>query len=230
MRYYLLLTVMLVLYHLNAEAQTTETIRARAGENIASIISPNGIYRFPAFSTGTYTRHNQQASSAVLNYNVLKSEMHYVNRAGDTLAIANTSEIDFFRVDGILFYYRDGYKEVIADYDSTVLAVEQSFKLEYESIGLYGQPNAAQEITQINSYNNGTINFQLTLSQDAVIRKKTTFYIIVKNRPPLIASKKNILKIFATRKAEIENYIHENRVNFNEQQDMKKLIAFCRRS
>ena len=64
-------------------------------------------------------------------------------------------------------------------------------------MGLYGQANGAQDATNMNSYNTPTNVFQLTLGQDAVIRKKTTYYLFNKDQPPVIATKKNILQVFS---------------------------------
>lgn len=207
-------------------AQNTETIRVKAGGDISKIISPTGIYRFPLFTTGTYVKNNNIASSAKLNYNLLTGEMQYLNSKGDTMTIANASEMNVFKIQDVLFYYRNGYKEVIVDNDSVRLAVETSIKLEYEKVGLYGQSNASQDIITINSYTNTNI-FQLTLGEDAVIRKKTTYFLFNKNDPPVIATKKSFLKIFTKNKTAINKYIDDNKINFNKQEDLKSLLTFC---
>ena len=178
-------------------AQSTETIRVKAGEDISKVISPNGIYRFPLFTTGTYLKNNNTSSSAKLNYNLFTGEMQYLNLKGDTMTIANSSEINSIKIQDVLFYYRNGYKEVIADHDPAKPAVESTIKLEYEKVGLYGHANGAQDATNMNSYNTPTNVFQLTLGQDAVIRKKTTYYLFNKDQPPVIATKKNILQVFS---------------------------------
>ena len=112
-------------------AQSTETIRVKAGEDISKVISPNGIYRFPLFTTGTYLKNNNTSSSAKLNYNLFTGEMQYLNLKGDTMTIANSSEINSIKIQDVLFYYRNGYKEVIADHDPAKPAVESTIKLEY---------------------------------------------------------------------------------------------------
>lgn len=207
-------------------AQNTETIRVKAGEDISKIISPNGIYRFPSFTTGTYVKNNNMASSANLNYNLLTGEMQYLNSKGDTMTIANASEMNVLKIQDALFYYRNGYKEVIVDNDSIRLAVEISINLEYEKVGLYGQSNGSQDIVTINSYTHTNI-FQLTLGEDAVIRKKTTYFLFNKDEPPVVAAKKSFLKIFTKNKAAINKYIDDNKINFNKQEDLKNLLTFC---
>lgn len=226
MRIFLLSTVLFFLCTKFVLAQNTETIRVKAGEDISKIISPNGIYRFPSFTTGTYVKNNNIASSAKLNYNLLTGEMQYLNSTGDTMTIANASEINVLKIQDALFYYRNGYKEVIVANDPVRLAVETSFKLEHEKVGLYGQSNASQDIITINSYTNTNI-FQLTLGEDAVIRKKTTYFLFNKDEPPVVATKKSFLKIFTKNKTAINKYIDENKINFNKQEDLKKLLTFC---
>jgi len=98
--------------------------------------------------------------------------MQYLHLDGDTMTIANVGEINLIKIQHKMFYYRNGYKEVIADHDSAQLAVESVIKPEYGKVGLYGQSNGAQDVINVSSYNTGTNVFQLTLVQNAVIRKK----------------------------------------------------------
>ena len=227
MRTFFLMTVFLFFSTTFALAQKTETIRVKAGEDISKIISLNGIYRFASFTTATYLKNNNITSSAKLNYNLFTGEMQYLNLNGDTMTIANAAEIDHIKIQGVAFYYRNGYKEVVADYDSVKLAVEPDIKLEYEKIGLYGQSNGAQDVINVSSYNSDTNIFQLTLGQDAVVRKKTTYYLFNKNEPPVIATKKSFLKIFNKNKPAINKYIEDYKVNFNKQEDLKNLLTYC---
>ncbi len=228
MKSFLLMTIFFSFQVSVVSAQNTETIRVKAGEDISKIISPNGIYRFPSFTTGTYLKHNNTNSSAKLNYNLLTGEMQYLNLNGDTMTIVNSAEINFINIQDAIFYYRNGYKEVIADHDSVKLAVESDIKLEYEKVGLYGQSNGAQDVINVSSYNSGTNIFQLTLGQDAVVRKKTTYYLFNKNEAPVIATKKSFLKIFNKNKPAINKYIENYKINFNKQEDLKNLLTFCR--
>ena len=227
MKAFLLLIASFPFHVIIVSAQSTETIRVKAGEDISKIISPHGMYRFSSFTTGTYLKNNKVSSSAKLNYNLFTGEMQYLNLNGDTMTIANSAEINFIKIQDILFYYRDGYKEVIADHDSVKLAFESDIKLEYEKVGLYGQSNGAQDVANMGSFNTNTNVFQLTLGQDAIVRKKTTYYLFNKNQPPVIATKKNFLKIFNKNRAAVDKYIEEYKVNFNDQDNLEKLFTFC---
>ncbi|MEP7372885.1 MAG: hypothetical protein ABI675_05805 [Chitinophagaceae bacterium] len=227
MRIFLVLTVFVLFCTNPVSSQTTETIRAKAGEDISKIISPNGIYRFPSFTTGTYVKNNNVTSSAKFNYNLFTREMQYLNLKGDTMTIANSAEINFIKIQDVVFYYRDGYKEVIVDHDSVKIAVESDIKLEYEKVGLYGQSNGAQEVSNMSSLNTNTNVFQLTLGQDAVIRKKTTYYLFNKNHSPVVATKKSFLKIFNKNKPGIDKYVEDYKINFNNPDDLKNLLTFC---
>jgi len=227
MKALLLVIASFLMYVTSVSAQSTETIRVKAGDDISKIISPNGIYRFSSFTTGTYLKNNNTGSSAKLNYNLFTGEMQYLNLNGDTMTIANSAEINFIKIQGVVFYYRNGYKEVIADEDSVTLAFESEIKLEYEKVGLYGQSNSAQDVVNMGSFNTDTNVFQLTLGQDVVIRKKKSYYLFNKNQSPVIATKKSFLKLFNKNKPAIDKYIEEYKVNFNDPDDLRKLLTFC---
>ncbi len=219
----------LLLFLPAASAQHTETIRVQAGEDISKTISDSGVYRFRSFTTGSYSKHDGTTSSAKLNYNIFTGEMQYIGLNGDTLSIANSDEINFFKINDVVFFYRNGYKEVIADYNALKLSVESDFKLTFEQIGALGQPGGEAVVTNMSTYNSATSVYQLALNQNAVIKKRTTYYILNDNETPVIATKKNFLKIFSASKASINKYVKENNIDFNKQEDLKKLFIFCAR-
>jgi hypothetical protein len=204
-------------------AQAIETRRAQAGEDISKFISENGAYRFPAFAAGTYMLKDGSVSPATLNYNILIGEMQYITRR-DTMSISNPQDFNFFKVNNVSFYFRDGYKEVIQDYDSYKLAVAIEISLAAEKVAAYGSPAGASKVSALSHFD-GNITYQLKPRENTVVTKKITYYILDKDKLSEPATKKNFLKIFS--KVPVAEYLKANSINFNKVEDLKKLLEFC---
>src|SRR5687767_5736852 len=99
-------------------AQSTEIVRIKAGEDPARKFSPYGFYRFPSFSDGVAVFKHGGTTTAKFNYHLLNEEMQFIDINGDTLALAEPFSIKYITVDTSLYYYSDGYLEVIENKES----------------------------------------------------------------------------------------------------------------
>ena len=224
-RFFLVNTLLLVTIY-TVSAQTVQTTRVRAGEDVSKAISDYGTYRFPAFTEGVIFLKNGAASRQKLNYNFLVGEMQFISSNGDTLAIANSDEVKFISISDTVFYYNKAYMEQLANYDTLHLAVQRNIKIDYEKIGAYGQANPTSAIDNNQSFFDGPNTYHLTISQDAVINNTTTYYFFYKNEPAVIATKANFLKIFPGDKTRISEFIKGNNIDFKKVKDIEKLLTF----
>ncbi|HCN83649.1 MAG TPA: hypothetical protein DIT07_08515, partial [Sphingobacteriaceae bacterium] len=211
-------------------AQTTETRRVLAGEDVAKFLSENGLFRFSTFSAGTYAMKNGSTAPALLNYNLLLGEMQYISPQKEVLSIANPQDFSFFKVNDVTFYFRDGYKEIIKDYGTYKLAVGIEIVLTSEKTTAYGSPAGATKTTTLSSFQGLGGNYnggysELKPIENSVITKKTTYYILDNKNSADVASKKNIQKIFGSN-ALVADYLKSNSVNFNKREDLIKLLDF----
>lgn len=235
---YLLLSGLFFLSINSAFCQFTETKRIEAGEDAGKFLSDNGLFRFNTFTSGTYTMKNGSTAPALLNYNLFLGEMQYVSPQKQILSIANPQEFNFFKVGDVVFYFRDGYKEVIKDYNTYKLAVGIEITTEPEKVGAYGSAAGATKSTSLSSFQGLGGNFngasigtggnlgELKTKENVLLTKKTTYYLLDKDKSAEIANKKNILKIFGS-KGPVADYLKANSVNFNNRDELIKLLDFC---
>lgn len=219
-------------------AQLVETKRVPAGEDAGKFLSDNGLFRFINFTAGTYTMKNGSTAPALFNYNFLLGEMQYISPQKTVLSIANPLDFNFFKVNDAIFYFRDGYKEVIKDYNNYKLAVGIEINTAPEKVGSYNSPAGATKSTSISSFQGMGGNFngvsigtggnlgELKTKEDVLLTKKTTYYLLDNEKSADVVNKKNILKIFGS-KGPVADYLKENPVNFNKRDELIKLLDFC---
>lgn len=215
-------------------AQMVETRRVNAGEDAGKFLSDNGLFRFPNFINGTYTLTNGSKAPALLNYNLLLGEMQYISPQQQILSISNPQDFNFFTINDVTYYFRDGYKEVIKDYGTNKLAVGIEIIVTPEKVGAYGSPAGADKSTTLSSFQGlgsnyagvNTMNNELRPIQNLLITKKTTYYLLDNGTSSEVINKKNILKIYGS-KGPVADYVKDNSVNFGNRADVLKLVEFC---
>jgi hypothetical protein len=220
----LLLSALLILSINSAFSQTvTETKRAQAGENVSQFVSENGVYRFPKFATGIYITKEGKVGPMTCNYNLVIGEMQYMN-GNDTVSISNPLDFDLFKVNDVVFYFRDGYKEIVQDYGTYKLGMGIEINVTTENIAAYGSAAGASKVSTLSHFDR-TVVTELKSKVNSLITKKTTYYILDKDKLAEPATKKNFTKIFSN--VPVADFLRRNSINFNKVDDLKKLLKFC---
>lgn len=212
----------------SANAQLHEKIIVKAGENIPLAISENGFYRLAKFTEGTCTMRNGQKATALFNFNVGNGEVEYIGDKSDTLAIGTPEEVRLITIgpDVQYIYQNKAYYEVLADKKPAKLAKRIRITLENDKKGGYGESTPAS--SQHNLRNFTSYGGLYQLSHDIAIMKTTSFYWIDKFNNLQAATKKNSLKLVSKDKqAQLEAYFDENKINFNSEDDLRKLLHYA---
>jgi hypothetical protein len=226
MKNYLLMPGILLFVSLSTVAQNSETIRVRAGNDIAAAVSDYGIYRLPAFEKGTVFFKDGKLGKELLNYNILIGQVMYIDKKGDTLAIADPEEIKKIDINGIVFYNdKQGWSEKIADASPANLVMKRKITISYQKEGAFGISNSTNGIDSYTNYTSDNASYHLYVSDDVTIKKLTSYFLLTKDGQLLPANKGNFYNQFAGNKKDIENYLSSNKVNFSKEQDLVHLLA-----
>ena len=231
MKTLLLLFILFSYSHLSAQDSTLVTIKA--GNRIKDVLAPTDVFYYPQFTSGkVYLRDGRKAATK-MNYSRLVDQMLFINPKGDTLALADEKNIKFIIVDQDTFYYDEGYIRIIADYDDVKLAEKQIWVVaDTRKIGSHDRPTSTVAITSLSSYADGTArakSYDFLINEDIVIRKETQYYFGDKHNHFVRAGKKKLLLLFPKEELSIENYLKENKVNFDKKDDLEKLVQFLRK-
>jgi hypothetical protein len=228
-QFILSLILFAVLYANQLSAQTITTITIKAGEDLTAVYEQ--MYRFPQFSYGKVYFINNDSAKGKLNYNLLMRKMQFLNERGDTLVLADDNPIRVVAIDTNIFYCNSGEcVELIAGWPSAELAVSHHLKLaDEQKAGAYGLPSSTHTIENNNSFKANN-DYRLQLNKDLVFTKETRYYFIDAARHFIVANKKNLSKLFPGQKAQIENYLKENQINFKSDIDLKNLFMYIAKS
>ena len=218
-------TVFLTVFIGTSKAQDYEKKTVHTGENLQEI----SYFLFPSFENATIKLKNGGQLASKINFNLLICQMQFINVSGDTLNIAKPEDVDSIFVDSSIFYYNECYYEIFGTSDAGKIIVSRKASYEPVKIGALGQEN--QSGTGIASFSSliekGLGEKKLTINEDVQITEETTYFLVAPNTKKFKANKNGFLNFFSSNKQQIENYLKNNKINFNKQTDLKKLFLFC---
>jgi hypothetical protein len=216
-----------VLLYLVCWSQSTESYIIKSGMNILEIVPSGAIYRYPVFTPGTVVFRDGVAISGNLNYNMLSDEMQFVDAKGDTMALANEETIRQIFIKSDTFLFDDGYLRLVSGHSSLKLAEKTIFKQYIQKAGAYGLSSATTSTNNLASIL-AKRSVDLSVDQELVLVKHTTYSLSDRRGRFQDMDKKNILRMFPRQKDVIENYFRDNEVLFNRPDDVQKLVFFLR--
>jgi hypothetical protein len=228
MKHKLVVLFVLLLTALSMVAQTTETVRVSAGNDIAAAVSAYGMYRFAAFTDGSAFFKDGSLGKELFNYNILNDQIMYIDKKGDTLAIAFPDQLKKVTISGINFYYdKKGYLEEIANAAAASLVVKRKIIIHYEKEGAFGISSATNAIDSYTTYTSNNSSYHIFVSDDVTLKKLTSYFLLTTGNQQLPATKANFFNLFPGNRENIERYLDNHKVNFNREQDLVQLLGMA---
>lgn len=222
----LLILFALLMYNFCLNAQAEHWI-VKSGENINTALPVNVKFHYPNFTQGSVFFRDGTQSNALLDYDLLTGEMQFIAPKGDTLALSNEVTIKYIVIGIDSFFYDKVYLQLVTGNPTAKLAKKEILGIgDLKKAGGYDQVSSTSAITTVSSMNGNGQATNLTANVELVILKATTYYIGDIYNNFLLASKKNVLRLFGNKQKALEQYLKDNKCNFNKEQDLKTLIAF----
>ena len=225
----LLLIILIGCFGLSAQDSTLITIKA--GNRVRDVLTPSAIYYYPEFTNGKVFFRDGSKAVGKMNYSRLVDQMLFIDHKGDTLALANEKTIKFIAVVQDTFYFDEGYVRLIMDYGVVKLAEKQIWVVaDTRKIGTHNRSASTVGVTSLSSYADETTgrakSYDLMINEDMVIRRETHYYFGDEYNHFVRAGKKKLLLLFPKEELSLENYMKENKVNFDKKDDLEKLAQF----
>jgi len=228
----LILLFFILISYTDLAAQDSTLVTVKAGEKIEDVLKSSDIYFYPQFIYSKILFKDGKVADPYMNYNRLYDQMLFINEKGDTLALADVKNIEFIVNDWDIFYYNGGYLRLIADDTVIKLAERQIWAVaDVRKMGAFNTPTNTVAITSVGYLSTGhdaAKSKELILNAETVLRKETQYYFGDKYNHFVRASKKRLLNLFPKEERKIENYLNENKVNFDKKDDLEKLCQFLR--
>ncbi|WP_159473753.1 hypothetical protein [Dyadobacter sp. 3J3] len=211
--------------------QPSKVLRVKNGQDATKYISAKDRYQYPDFEFGRLSYINGKYAVSKLNYCYLLGEIMFINAQGDTLAIADNNKIKFADIGNARFYPvpENGFVEVIEDFGTVLLTKKTQYqKHGIEKKGAYQNSNEIGSIYNASTFTDITGRTTMLPASNTVLLKTMTTYLFMDiNRRFSKASKTSLLKIFSKNKNGIEEYLDGQKIDFNNEEDLKKAVRYC---
>ncbi|MCE7064828.1 hypothetical protein [Dyadobacter sp. CY326] len=215
----------------SAFAQTRDVYRVKTGSDVSKVIPFNERYQFDKFQDGRVLFRSGKISKAKMNYSLVHGEVLFIDAKKDTLIFNDSEFISKIFVGDSLYYHLKGHGHVqaIEDFGGTKLGRKQFLvRLGKEKYASYDQYSATSAISSYSSFINQNGNFQaLEGNEKVILRRRAIFFLIDKNERVLMASRPNLLRIYANNKKQLNAYLKDNAISFEKEEDLKKALAFA---
>lgn len=204
-----------------------KSFNVEAGKGIEESLPDSLSYVYPRFERGTVYFRNGSFGNANLNYNLVKGEMLFIDQKGDTMAVDNEPTIKYIVINDDSFYYDKGYLQEVANYPSGKLAKRESIDLGDElKMAGYGQTSSVSAITSLSSIYRGAEYTPLNARGELLLLKHTRYYLGDKFNNFQPVSKKNLVRMFGGNETLLDDYLKQNKLVMNNEDDLKKIIDF----
>lgn len=199
---------------------------------IASTQGERGAYLFPVFVKGTVCFRNGTKRAALLNYHRLGGQMQFLNPNADTLLFTGKYLIDYVEIGERRFLLTEKYSdmELIGAPGRVLLAARMQPEPAGNKLSHSGQHFSASEGNAAHalmvSNNGGNFQWENNASGHRW-QVKTSYFLIDQNRVVHPASRRAFMAVYARDRRQIARYLRENRIDFGNAEDLRKLLGYC---
>lgn len=210
---------------LTISAQEEKVYQIQANQELREVMSFTDVYKYPGFTAGIVSFRDGRVAAARLNYNYLQGEMDFIDASGDTLALADATNLKHVAIGKDTFYYSEGYLEQLASHQTKKLTRRQFVELaDSKKLGAYDQPTHSGANT-VGSYANSRSTFNFVVKENMTLVRKTYYFIGDRNEFYPV-SKKNVARVYGKKEKEISTYLDANKVNFKKEADLLALFRY----
>jgi hypothetical protein len=163
----------------------------------------DSIYRFPSFQYGrvTFATGFSPEEKLRFNYNLYLGQMDLITNDGDTTQIQRSKDLKLVSVGEHLFFHdnRLGYLEIV-----------------------YQSPIVLSVLSRLS-----TVDWVSASESDRYYTKEKHYYFLDQENKSYLASPTSIQKLFNDQRKKIKDYLAENKIDFENQDNLIKLLKFC---
>ncbi|WP_303893995.1 hypothetical protein [Dysgonomonas mossii] len=211
---YLLLSLFFSLFFVSLELQAQE----------------DNVYIFDEFKNGKAVYKNGAVVYAKLNYDPLNQRMLFLSPSDNALLeIVNPSDISYINIDGRMFEQIKGnlfYERI--NYNNFIFYIQWRYKAVSEGKPSgYGTTSTTSAITSVSVINKEGRTIPLNVSEKFNYKPDNFYYIKINNTQKRFSSRDSLAKLFKAHKEEIKKYIKENKLDFDNPEDIKSAVEYC---
>jgi hypothetical protein len=225
-------TILTLVFCLCTTLSFSQTILVKAGQDYTKTIPLKDRYLYKDFQNGQL-HYPQGKKSPVLklNYNVIFAAVQFIDYNGDTLFIAEESNIfKYVNIDKNLFFhdFQQGYFEIMTKEPQIKLVSQLKWNIIRKDVMIdngYGSSLSVSNSDYSTIRVSGANNF--IQNENTHFEKEISYYLLDKKHKVYKATKSNFIKVFHNHKGDIQVFLKNNNVNFSNEEDLKKLLDYC---
>ena len=205
------------------EAFGQESVTIKMGEDLNETLLTRR-YLFPKFQDARIYLKNE-STTALMNYNALTDQMEFINDNGMAVALRTRPQMIMFG-SRVFKPSPKGYVEVMVDDPNGEFLVRRKFKATSSTkTSIYGMSGETSALSGFSSpsLNNG---IAFSLNEEVTYSNTNTYYIFTSGKY-FLANKAGFIKAFGKQRPDLENYLKENPVNYNVEEDLFHLFSYC---
>jgi hypothetical protein len=212
-----------------AFGQTSETFVLKPGEDLFEKYYKD-IFVYPEFKTGKVYYSNGDSAGGKMNYNRFLEVFEFIDNRRDTLIFAVDDKITYVNIQGDIYYYnKPGFLLCVpGTTTSCKLATKQSIQLkDVRKIGAFGLASNTSKIESLDQLRSEQTH-RLVANEEIIFSKEKRYYFGNEKNFFLPANKKNVLKLLPSKKNEIEGYLMNHNIDFQNEEQLLDLLNFIK--
>jgi len=223
----LFIPAIFILLSVSISAQTKKTFTVNSGQKIVEAIPVNELYSHPEFKLGTVTLRNGTSADVKLNYNSVFGEMQFIDpKKGDTISLAEEKNIRFVTIEKDTFYFDEVWLQQISNNNTVKVASKRLLEMtNKEKIGAMEAPGFAA-IETYTKFTGSQHMKDLVAKEKLTFTEHITYYFGDRFNHFTKANKKNLLNFYRDKEEKVETWVKENKIDFSQAGDMKKLVSY----
>ena len=208
-----------------ASVSAQNVIHHERGEDLQQYLLDSVRFVMPDFQAGIVNFLDGSFSRGPVNISTIEQRIYFIATDGEKQVLTNEDQVSRVSIKGRTFIKsKYGYIELLeTEGDVALGAVRRTSFFETEKKGAYGAISQTTSVTTIGSLHQEGKTFTLDTDQSTPFKYKVIPYLY-KNSRVYLSNKKNFLKCFPDKKAVIELYLKENRVDFEKIEDVEGLF------
>ena len=222
--------LLFVLFPVWVSAQKREIMEAASGDDLTKKASTRMQYLFPEFINGDVYYLGSPKGSGKLNYNMLLGEMQFLEN-DEVLSLANVKNVIVVAIDNRKFY-PFGEKEFAEELLSTNIGKlwvrRKGNVIQHSKKEAYGTSSSTSATTSYSSINSDGQQYKLSVRENVMITLNCYYYLVDANgKHVLIRNQKTFTKQFPEHKTQIETFVRDHHIRFDNEDDLKSLLEYC---
>ncbi|MCE7038781.1 hypothetical protein [Dyadobacter sp. CY312] len=223
-----------IVFPLFVNAQNvSDHMKVKNGSDVTKALPYAERFRYDTFKEGKVYFRNGRIVNAKLNYSIPHGEIQFIDPKNDTLILNDKNFMDRITIDADTFFYyqQHGHVRKVASFKQVSLAEKQIIgKVGTERNAAYNQFSATTAISTYSTLTNNAGQQDYEGGSDKLLLKRRSVYFFLdKNRDIYTATKGNLLKIYPRHKKTINEYFKTNKVEFYDPNEITKALEFASR-